>query len=66
MAVDPTAIARPAKNAIEPIRSIGRSSSAVLATIVRKLRKLPYYSCEASSKPLSKPKAYIIARIINL
>jgi hypothetical protein len=32
-------------NAIDPIRSIGRSSSAVLATIVRQLHKLPYYGC---------------------
>jgi hypothetical protein len=42
------AIARPAMNAIDPIRSIGRSSSAVLATIVRKLNKIPYYSCKAN------------------
>ena len=37
--VDTMAIARPARNAIDPIRSIGRSNSAVLATIVRKLNK---------------------------
>jgi hypothetical protein len=30
-------ITRPARNATDPIRSIGRSSSAVLATIIRKL-----------------------------
>jgi hypothetical protein len=35
--VDTMKITIPARNAIEPIRSIGRSSSAALATIVRKM-----------------------------
>jgi hypothetical protein len=35
--VDTMKITIPARNATEPIRSIGRSSSAVLATIVARL-----------------------------
>src|SRR5215213_448795 len=46
--VDTRKITIPTRNAIEPIRSIGRSKSGVLlATIVRQLRRLAYYSCEA-------------------
>jgi hypothetical protein len=44
--VDTMKITIPARNATDPIRSIGRSSSVVLATILRKLNKLSYYGCE--------------------
>jgi hypothetical protein len=39
--VDTMKITIPARNATEPIQNIGRSSSAVLATILGRLNKLP-------------------------
>src|ERR687896_820435 len=52
--VDTMKITTPAMSATDPIRSIGRSSSAgVLATIVRQLHKLPYYGCEAKCLTLN-------------
>jgi hypothetical protein len=65
--VDTMKITTPAMSATDPIRSIGRSSSAgVLATIVRQLHKLPYYGCEAKCLTLNHGLLLLLLSAFNM